>query len=631
MTAVPPSVAEPPASRAARAIEWTIVIGLAAMLGWTTLCLGGYLAETLVWTSRAVWLLAALGAIGFGLAPRPLDLRVWWPVPFLVFALISVGWIAPARWLAWREWLLWFQAWIVFALVLHFGRTRTQTWTLVGTLLALGVVGVAMAAYQRFVDPRWMMLGRVQAEQFIGRSAGMFGIPNSLAGLLELGLPLCLVLLGGRAVPAAGKVLLGWVGALAVVGLVLTGSRGGWLGTAVALALWPGCTSRSWRRGALGALAVLAAVGAGLGALYLGSEYARARIDPFLAGEFERSRPIIWKVGLRIWQDAPWLGTGAASYNVVFDRYRPEHFRNEPDWTHNDYLNTLSDYGVVGFVLAVGAGAALLGSAWRDVKRRRRAGVGPGTVLDSWRGRLGLWLGLIAFAAHLAVDFHTKIPALAFAAAFVLALVLRRDSAAARGPTRASLALAALPMAVVLLVCMWRAERLYQAEALRFESRRQIDRIALGQSSLDRVVPPALAKFQQAVKVDPANAEAWGDLSYAVALSWHVTQGDVVAVGRRAEVAARRALALCPIVAEFWVHQGVAVDMQGRRSEAGEAFRQALSLAPNNAEWHYYYAHHLSVQPERRAEALAAVEICLSLDPANAQAKSLRTRLSAAR
>ena len=631
MTAVPPLAAEPSAPRTVRVLEWTIVLGLAATLGWTTLCLGGYLAETLVWTSRAVWLLAALGVIGLGLAPRPIDSRIWWPVPFLVYAWISAGWLAPAQWLAWREWLLWFQTWIVFALVLHFGRSRAKAWTLLGTVLALGVVGVAMAAYQRFVDPKWMMLGRVQAEQFAGRSAGMFGIPNSLAGLLELGLPFCLVLLGGRVLPPAGKVLLGWGGALALVGLVLTGSRGGWIGTALALACWPMCTSRSWRQGALGAVAVLAAVGASLTVLYFGSEHARARVDPFLAGTFEQSRPIIWKVGWRIWEESPWLGTGAASYNVIFDRYRPAHFSNEPDWTHNDYLNTLSDYGLVGGGLAVGAGVALLGSAWREVKRRRRAGQAAGSDLDSWRARLGLWLGLVAFAAHLAVDFHTKIPALAFSAALVLALALRREPVDGVAPARVVLALAALPVAFVLLACAWRAERLYGAEALRFDPRRQIDRVAQGQHSLDRVVPSALAKFQQAVKVDPANAEAWGDLSYAVALSWHVTRGDVVAVGRRAEVAARRALALCPIVAEFWVHQGVAVDMQGRRSEAGEAFRRALALAPNNAEWHYYYAHHLSAEPGRRAEALAVVETCLSLDPTNAQAKSLRNRLTVGR
>ena len=39
-------------------------------------------------------------------------------------------------------------------------RGRAQAWTLAGTFGLLGLTGVGMAAYQRFVDPAWMMLGR---------------------------------------------------------------------------------------------------------------------------------------------------------------------------------------------------------------------------------------------------------------------------------------------------------------------------------------------------------------------------------------------------------------------------------------------------------------------------------------
>ena len=55
--------------------------------------------------------------------------------------------------------------------------------------------GVGMAIYQRVSDPHWIMLGRTQAAQFWGRSSGMFGIPNSFAGLLELMIPVCGALL----------------------------------------------------------------------------------------------------------------------------------------------------------------------------------------------------------------------------------------------------------------------------------------------------------------------------------------------------------------------------------------------------------------------------------------------------
>jgi O-antigen ligase len=621
-------------ARVATVAEWVLTIGLALTLAWTTLCLGGYLAETMVWSARAVWLLAALGGVLLVLRPRPLDWRALLPVPFLLFALASVLWIAPAKWLAWREWLLWFQMWLWFALALHLCRSRAQTWTLAGTLLALALVGVAMAAYQRFVDPRWMMLGLTQAEQFWTRSAGMFGIPNSLAALVELVLPLCVVWLGARTVSITVKILCAWLAALLVFGLVLTGSRGGWIGAAAALALWPVLTSRSVRRGALGAGAMLVALAAGLCALYFFSDAARERITPFLRGEFESSRPIIWRVGLKIWQTAPWSGTGAASYNVLFDQHRPAGFGNEPDWAHNDYLNTLSDYGVAGFVLWAGAGAAGLGLAWQMVREQRRAAKPADGVLESWRWRFAWWLALVAFAVHLFVDFHTKIPALAYAVALGAAFALRRDgegkSVAAQRVSVAG-ALWLLPFLGVLLACHLCADPLYRAEARRFESRRSIDRVASGQATLAVVVPAALIDFQAAVKIDPQNGRAWSDLAYATALAWHVTRGNAAAIGRRAEAAAARAIGLCPAVAEAWIRQAVALDMQGRREDAARSFQRAIDLAPRTAEWRYYYAHHLSGLPDRKAEALAELATCLALDPTYTQAKSLRARLSAGR
>ena len=90
--------------------EWGLILGLAATFAWTTLCLGGYLASTMVATAWALWGLTALGAVLFALRPRALNWTALLPVPFLVFALASTLWLAPAQWLAWREWLLWLAA-----------------------------------------------------------------------------------------------------------------------------------------------------------------------------------------------------------------------------------------------------------------------------------------------------------------------------------------------------------------------------------------------------------------------------------------------------------------------------------------------------------------------------------------
>jgi O-antigen ligase len=611
-------------------VEWLVALGLAATVTATALSLGGVRAAEMRFLSPAIF---GLAAVGFGAwavrrdGAAPLNLAAGLPLPFLIWALASVLWRAPARWLAWAEWLPWLQAWLVFALVLHGGRGRAQTWLCVGTLAALGLAGSTMAFYQRYVDPAWLMMGRTQAAQFFGRSSGMFGIPNSFAGLLELMIPVCLAPVFSRATRLPAKLGWAWLAAILLAALVLTGSRGGWIGLGVALVLWPLLAGRGWRRRLLGGAAILAAAGLGLLALYRFSEPAHARIQPFLEGKFESSRPIIWRAGVEMWREDPWLGRGAAAYQVLFDQYRPTGFRNDPIWAHNEYLNTLADYGVVGLALAVAGGAAALALGWRAVRRARReaAAVSP---LDGGTFRLGLGLGLCAFAIHLAVDFHTKIPALAFAAAILLGLLLR-DEPALRRPVaaRTRLLLGALA-AGGLAAAAAAVPPVYRAEALRYEARRAIDRYARdGAGDRQRLVAAAREAFARAVEIDPANGQAWADLSYALALGASGSRAELIASGRQAEAAADRALALCPLFAEFWARKGVALDLQARQREADAPFARAIELAPNNAIWRYHAAYHFAAPPQRKTEALQALATCLALDPFYPGAEALRQRL----
>ena len=621
--------------------EWLLVLGLAATLAGTTLCLGGYLAETMQMTAWAVFGLAMLAGVLWLIrpssSPLPLNWAVLLPLPFLIYALASVLWLAPAQWLAWREWLLWLQMWVVFGLGLHFGRGRPHTWVLVGTFILLGLVGVMLAAYQRYVDSRWLMLGWVhgwtQAQYFLGRSAGMFGIPNSLAGLLELLAPLCWVLALMRSNQLKVRLFCGWLGTLLVFALVLSGSRGGWISLALTFLLWALLAGRNWQRRLVGVIFILLVTGAGLGVLDRFSIRAHERIQPFLEGKFEITRPIIWKVAGQIWSDHPWLGGGAAAYNVLFDRYRPLGFKDEPIWAHNDYLNTLSDYGMVGFAWWLLAAVGLLALGWRAVQKARRGEVSAGAFFSHWPARLGLFLGLTAFALHLAVDFHTKIPALALAAALVLALLLR-DEIWLLWPMRPVWARGlGLALAVgAFWIAAQLAAPLYQAEARRYSARRLIDQYAAtGRGDLRSLTLSALDNFSAAVKVDPTNGQAWADLSYATVQTWRLNAGDLVVLGQRAEQQADRALALAPLMAEFWVRKGVALDMQARPADGELCFKQALKLAPHTRDWWYYYAYHLSRLPERKAEALRAVETGLSLDPSFSTAVLLRQQLVAPR
>jgi Flp pilus assembly protein TadD len=101
-----------------------------------------------------------------------------------------------------------------------------------------------------------------------------------------------------------------------------------------------------------------------------------------------------------------------------------------------------------------------------------------------------------------------------------------------------------------------------------------------------------------------------------------------VELGREAEVAARRALALTAVLPEAWVRLGVALDMQDRWVEAGPYFARAVELAPAAVNIRYYLAYHLSLRPVTQALARSTVDACLLLDPSHRAAQALRQQLA---
>ena len=617
----------------ASAWEWLMTVLLVANLAWTTLCLGGFRPETMIVTSalNGVLLAAHFGGRAFARDGdgRRLHPAGWWLLPFLAYAVANVLWVTPVPWLGWRDWLGWAQMILVFWVVLNDVRTRLTRTVLFGGLVAVAFASVLLACYQRFVRPDWMMLGRVQVEQFIGRSSGSFGIPNSLAALLLLLIPALGALTLRRGASAVQRVLCGYLTLTLGLGLVLTISRGAWLALALVLALWPVFAARGsgWRRAGLAGLAALGVL-AVAGALYFSLPKVRERFLIMKADVREKTRPIMWRGAWQIFRAQPVVGGGAGSFNVRFEQFRPEPYQDEPLWAHNDYLNTLSDYGAVGFVLFFGAVAVV---AWRCVRERapRRR-----DWLDDPRLTGALTAGVVAFGLQLLVDFHFKIPALAMAFAIIAALLVQRAWPAGEPVAKISSGRRTrnwVAAGGVLAAAGFLVTPFYRGESLRYSARQAINRMAAEESDVAEqraILCRARADLTRAVELSPRNAQAWADLAYVSSLWTHLEPAQSVELGRAAERAAERALALSPIVAEFWLRQGVALDLQGRWSDAGEAFVHALQLAPASGNVWFYHAYHMGLNPSCYALADAAAAFCLRLDPGNKQAQSLRQRLA---
>jgi O-antigen ligase len=642
-----------PQSRAS-SWEWAQTALVAVNLAWTTLSLGGYRAETMVVT---VAMNALLLAVHFGRravvgAERPWHPAGWLLVPFLLYATANVLWVSPVRWLAWQDWLGWVQLIAVFWVVVNDVRARTTRKALCGVMVLLAVIGTALACYQRFALPDWLMLGATQAEQFLSRSSGPFAVPNSFAAMLVLLIPPTAAPMWVRSSNAVTRVVSGYLTAVLLLGLGLTLSRGAWLGLAAAVVLWPLFAGRSgWRRRMVISVAALVVILVSIVAVYRFVPTARERLDHLMSDGGERSRPVMWRAAWNIFRAQPVFGGGAGSYNVLFEQHRPEHEQKEPQWAHNDYLNTLSDYGAVGGALFFGPCALMLAMGMRRRSAQRsHDSTPPGFSVqpmsrdwfDSSRLTVALTVGLLAFALHLVVDFHLKIPALAMLVATVAGLAVARAWPGAGQASRTGEAIvqawvrvAAATMAVGTLVLagLWWLPH-YRAEAARDAPRRRLDRLIEGRFPASERLSLARSSaeaFSRAVAIDPTNAQAWADRAYAAAIVGHEEPARQGELGRAAEADARRALGLTEAVPEFWFRLGVALDMQGRWADAGSAFSEALRLAPLSATTWFYFAHHLSLNPVTVPLARAAVATSLRLDPYRREAETLRQALAARR
>jgi O-antigen ligase len=611
--------------------EWTIVILVLANLWWTTLCLGGYRPETMVvagavnfatfglWWAFAAWRRRWLELPGAAIAT----------LPFLVYGAMNAAWITPVPWLGWRDWLGWAQMVAVFCVVLAGVRTGRARMALFAGVVVLGALAVGMAVYQQLKDPGWLMMGRRQALQFLGRSSGPFGIPNSLAAFLNLLLPATVALTFQRGAGALQRVVCGYLTALFACGVLLTFSRGAWLSLGVALTAWPLLavhgSARRWRWSLLVALLLVASVAA----LYLNSSEVRERADQLLRNQGEVSRAVMWRAGWKLAGEHPLFGTGAGSYSVLFEKHRPARFWDDPHWAHNDYLNTLSDYGIVGFLLSFGIAASMLaGRGRRLFQRGRRTGeIGRMPAL-----RAGLAIGLLAFALQLFVDFNLKIPALAQVAAIAAALVMAPSAGRILRGWERSVRMPWIvgALGVVLLAAgipRWIVP-IYRAEALRYEAREQLERLIRhppAENEELRSIAATRDRLVQAVRIDPRNGYAWSDLADAWLAEARFEPGNPGALGAKAEAAATQALACSRAVPEFWVRRARAFDLQNLWRDAWADFVEALTLAPRRSDLWYSYAFHLSLRDLDSARA--ALATCLELDPWNSPALTLQKRL----
>ena len=313
----------------------------------------------LLLSSGLLWLLWSLAT-----PTAPIDKITTWLLIILGLAVLATG-VSPVPIAATKGLLKLLSYLGVYALIHKLLIHHKHWWNrLLAGLLCGGLVSSVLALRQLYAsteelaswaDPNSMSAGTI-------RIYGPLGNPNLLAGYL---LPL---------LPFAAIALLRWKGfgcllfaavtlVLTTVAIVLTYSRGGWLGLIAGLAVvvllllvrstqsWP----LIWRR-----LLPLAVLLIGVVVLVVAAtqlEPIRTRIGSLVAGRGDSSnnfRINVWFAAAEIVRDHPWLGIGPgnAAFNSIYPLYQQPKFNALS--AYSVPLEILVEMGIPGLIACVG-------------------------------------------------------------------------------------------------------------------------------------------------------------------------------------------------------------------------------------------------------------------------------------
>jgi O-antigen ligase len=309
---------------------------------------------------------------------------------------------------------------IFFAASLVFIDTPHRLRIIVRTIAIFGFVLAIFGMTQSFTSPTRVYWMRELAQS---TAFGPFINRHHFAGYMELALAVPLGLLFSGAIEGERKLLYVFAVGMMGVALILTNSRGG-IVSLIAEVLFlvvivgfkrkhrarePEEKRRRVRSGITrAALALALIIGILLATVFFGGEQALSRfVGSVNTDDPTTGRAHFWNVTLDIIRAHPFIGTGLGAFGVIYTRYDSHNGLYRLEQAHNDYLQVLSDGGMVGALLGLFFIVALfrMGLHRRETGDDYRRGVATGALA-----------GCFAVLVHSFFDFtlHTTSNALLF-------------------------------------------------------------------------------------------------------------------------------------------------------------------------------------------------------------------------
>lgn len=304
---------------------------------------------------------------------------------------------------------------VVFYLIIHTIRSRTQFRQLVciiiGMAVFISVFGfLKMSGISPF--PWW---NYTDLSQNTLRLTSVFGNPDHLAGYMEMALPLILGLFlkdykGGK------LLLMTYLTIIMLTALILSLSRGGWIGSLTSLVFMSVMLlrSRHFKHKKILISLIVGLLAVALIVLFNTPVVKRFRTIVEQEEMSINSRITAWKGVVKMVNNHPLTGIGPGNFGTVFTQYQPpglgKHFR----MAHNDYLHFISELGIFFIPVLIWMMIAFYRRGFRKLKSRSRQTRGIA---------LGAMSGVTAILVHSMADFNLHIPSNALLFTILVAMV----------------------------------------------------------------------------------------------------------------------------------------------------------------------------------------------------------------
>lgn len=483
---------------------------------------------------------------------------------------------------------------LYFVCASHFFRPSDRA-VILTALFTLAVVESGYGIWQAFSKTD-AVLGWVRPDAYRGRGSGTLICPNHFAGLLELILGLAVA--RAALVPRESaslerstifKVITVYAALMMVAGIILSFSRAGWASTLAGLSMfiflgkWNLRTI--WPRIAIVAT-LLAAIGFIFwqftplrmhfgGSLRIDNRTEAVSLaDPSLGG-----RTLMWKDTIRMVRDNPVVGTGGGSWAWTYPRYQDARIRSRPDYSHNDFLNLASDYGLIG--------VALMGAVFAGFFRQSLLLAKPGHPPEIRAFAIGSSVSVVIILFHSWFDSSLHIPGVSMLLATIMGFTAAMDDTQHKFPRKPLPQWKRLGLALCLLaLCvfgMWHfVPTALGTRYTDFGNRLKADL----QHEL------ALAYYDYALDWDPKSPEPYariGDI-YRTWAFWRLGPDKADERKQFTEQgleAYDRSLTLNPYQPLVLLDKAKLHQTLGQHAEAFQCFEKAIEIYPNNGLAYY--------------------------------------------